>query len=212
MFQSKDLNVYFICGTQDIPEGRTIQEVLKEALEGGITLYQFREKGNGAKTGQDKVALAKELQALCKSYNVPFIVNDDVALAEEVDADGIHVGQDDEAVDDFNNRFEGKIIGLSIGNLEELNASDLTYVDYIGVGPIFATPSKDDASEPVGPKMIETLRKEVGDLLIVAIGGISLDNVQEVAKTSADGVSVISAIARSPHVTETVHKFLQYFK
>ena len=152
------------------------------------------------------------MQTLCSAYDVPFIVNDDVELAEAIDADGVHVGQDDEAVDAFIKRFNGKIIGLSVGNLEELSQSDLTHVDYIGVGPIFSTPSKDDASAPVGPEMIETLRREVGALPIVAIGGISLVNVQEVAKTSANGVSVISAIARSSNVTETVQNFLQYFK
>ncbi|GEP85500.1 thiamine-phosphate pyrophosphorylase [Staphylococcus piscifermentans] len=212
MFKADDLKVYFICGTQDIPEGRTIKEVLTEALEGGITLFQFREKGPGAKTGKEKVALAEELQELCRAYDVPFIVNDDVELAEAINADGVHVGQDDEAVDAFIKRFNGKIIGLSVGNLEELEQSDLTHVDYIGVGPIFSTPSKNDASAPVGPGMIETLRSKVGALPIVAIGGISLDNVQEVADTSANGVSVISAIARSSNVTETVQNFLQYFK
>lgn len=212
MFKPEDLKVYFICGTQDIPEGQTIQSVLKEALEGGITLYQFREKGPKALKGEDKVQLAKELKYLCQTYQVPFIVNDDVDLAEAIDADGIHVGQDDEAVAHFKNRFQGKIIGLSVGNEAELKQSDLTDIDYIGVGPIFVTPSKDDASEPVGPEMIDILRQQTHHKMpIVAIGGINLSNVAQVAKTSTDGVSIISAIARSQDVQSTVQKFLQYF-
>lgn len=106
MFNPKQLQVYFICGTQDIPEGRTIEQVLEEALQAGITLYQFREKGPTALKGEDKKQLALKLKSLCQTYQVPFIVNDDVALAKEIDADGIHVGQDDEAVKAFAAEFE----------------------------------------------------------------------------------------------------------
>ncbi|PZP92166.1 MAG: thiamine phosphate synthase, partial [Staphylococcus epidermidis] len=77
MFDSKQLSVYFICGTQDIPKNKSIEQVLKEALEAGITLYQFREKGPTALRGADKRQLAEELLALCHQYDVPFIVNDD---------------------------------------------------------------------------------------------------------------------------------------
>lgn len=212
MFQPEDLSVYFICGTQDIPEHRTIHEVLAEALEGGITMYQFREKGATAKTGEAKKELAQSLQQLCRKYHVPFIVNDDVELAEAIDADGIHVGQDDAKIETFKTHFKDKIIGLSVGNETELAQSDLTDVDYIGVGPIFKTGSKADASEPVGPQMIETLYEKTNGMLIVAIGGIALNNVAPLAQTHAQGVSVISAIAQSSNVKETVHNFLQYFK
>lgn len=212
MFQPEDLNVYFICGTQDIPEHRTIHEVLTEALEGGITMYQFREKGPTAKTGEEKKELAQSLKQLCNHYRVPFIVNDDVELAEAIDADGIHVGQDDVEVDTFKAHFKDKIIGLSVGNETELAQSDLTDVDYIGVGPIFKTGSKDDASDPVGTEMIETLYEKTKGMPIVAIGGIALDNVAPIAQTHAQGISVISAIAQSSNIEETVHNFLQYFK
>lgn len=212
MFQPEDLSVYFICGTQDIPEHRSIHEVLTEALEGGITMYQFREKGATAKTGEAKKELAQSLQQLCRKYHVPFIVNDDVELAEAIDADGIHVGQDDVKIETFKTHFKDKIIGLSVGNETELAQSDLTDVDYIGVGPIFKTGSKADASEPVGPQMIETLYEKTNGMPIVAIGGIALNNVAPLAQTHAQGVSVISAIAQSSNVKETVHNFLQYFK
>ncbi|PTI92668.1 thiamine phosphate synthase [Staphylococcus simulans] len=212
MFQPEDLKVYFICGTQDIPEGRTIHEVLTEALEGGITMYQFREKGPNAKTGDAKKELAQSLKQLCEQYHVPFIVNDDVELAELIDADGIHVGQDDAKVNTFKTHFKNKIIGLSVGNETELAQSDLTDVDYIGVGPIFKTGSKDDASDSVGTEMIETLHEKTNGMPIVAIGGIALNNVEPIAQTHAQGVSVISAIAQSSNVKETVRNFLQYFK
>ncbi|TGE16056.1 thiamine phosphate synthase [Staphylococcus petrasii] len=212
MFKASDLNVYFICGTQDVPEGSDIQTILKEALEAGITLFQFREKGPKALVGEDKVKLAQQLQALCRDYNVPFLVNDDVNLAEQIDADGIHVGQDDAQVATFAQRFNEKIIGLSVGNVEEYNHSDLTHVDYIGVGPMYATPSKADASEPVGPEMIKTLKEMNPSLPMVAIGGITEDNVGQIAEAGADGISVISAIARSHNIDKTVTKFQSYFK
>ncbi|PNZ29499.1 thiamine-phosphate pyrophosphorylase [Staphylococcus petrasii] len=212
MFKASDLNVYFICGTQDVPEGSDIQTILKEALEAGITLFQFREKGPKALVGEDKVKLAQQLQALCRDYNVPFLVNDDVNLAEQIDADSIHVGQDDAQVATFAQRFNEKIIGLSVGNVEEYNHSDLTHVDYIGVGPMYATPSKADASEPVGPEMIKTLKEMNPSLPMVAIGGITEDNVGQIAEAGADGISVISAIARSHNIDKTVTKFQSYFK
>lgn len=211
MFKSTDLKVYFICGTQDIPEGKSLEQVVTQALESGVTMFQFREKG--AKVSQDKKIeqLALKLKELCHNYQVPFIVNDNVALALKVQADGIHVGQDDAKVEDFFEQFHDKIIGLSVSNLDELKRSDLTHVDYIGVGPIYQTPSKSDASTPVGPEMILTLRKEIGDFPIVAIGGVTENNAQAVVDAGADGISVISAIARSQNIDSTVNKFLSYY-
>lgn len=134
MFSSEQLQVYFICGTQDIPENRTIEQVLDEALKAGITMYQFREKGPSSLIGEEKKQLAINLKRKCERYHVPFIVNDDIELAKDIDADGVHVGQDDKEVKDFAMQFRNKIIGLSVGNLDEYQQSDLSQVDYIGVG------------------------------------------------------------------------------
>lgn len=209
MFDKQQLKLYFICGTQDIPEVTTIQHVLKEALSAGITMFQFREKGITALRGNDKEKLAIELLELCRAYNVPFIVNDDIELARKIDADGVHVGQDDQSVNVFATQFQDKIIGLSISDEDEYQQSDLTHVDYIGVGPMYQTSSKKDANAPVGPSMIPTLRAHVGDLPIVAIGGIQIDNTNTIMQHGADGVSVISAIAQSSSVSNTVRQFLQ---
>ena len=122
---------------------------------------------------------------------------------------GIHVGQDDVEVAQFAEQFEGKIIGLSVGNVEEYQQSDLSHVDYIGVGPMYTTISKADAEAPVGPEMIPELRQYVQDLPIVGIGGITTENYDQVLEAGADGISVISAITRSENVTKTVQKFLQ---
>ena len=211
MFKSTDLKVYFICGTQDIPEGKSLEQVVTQALESGVTMFQFREKGSKVSQDKEIEQLALKLKELCHNYQVPFIVNDNVALALKVQADGIHVGQDDAKVEDFFEQFHDKIIGLSVSNLDELKRSDLTHVDYIGVGPIYQTPSKSDASTPVGPEMILTLRKEIGDFPIVAIGGVTENNARAVVDAGADGISVISAIARSQNIDSTVNKFLSYY-
>lgn len=211
MFKSTDLKVYFICGTQDIPEGKSLEQVVTQALESGVTMFQFREKGSKVSQDKEIEQLALKLKEFCHNYQVPFIVNDNVALALKVQADGIHVGQDDAKVEDFFEQFHDKIIGLSVSNLDELKRSDLTHVDYIGVGPIYQTPSKSDASTPVGPEMILTLRKEIGDFPIVAIGGVTENNAQAVVDAGADGISVISAIARSQNIDSTVNKFLSYY-
>ena len=162
-FNRKQLRLYFIAGTQDVVSDTSLKDILTEALEAGITLFQYREKGPGSLTGEEKVNEAKALQQLCHQYDVPFIVNDDVALAKAIDADGIHVGQDDVEVAQFAEQFEGKIIGLSVGNVEEYQQSDLSHVDYIGVGPMYTTISKADAEAPVGPEMIPELRQYVQD-------------------------------------------------
>lgn len=209
MFQPDDLRLYFICGTQDISNERDIVDVVKAALDAGITMFQFREKGKGTLIGKEKELLAIKLKELCRTYNVPFIVNDDVSLAIAIDADGIHVGQDDENVSHFAQQFQHKIIGLSVGNIEEYQNSDLAHVDYIGVGPMFPTSSKDDANAPVGPEMILKLREKLQDFPMVGIGGISLTNYKQVMKAQANGVSVISAITQSNDIKTTVHQFLQ---
>ena len=209
MFNKEYLKLYFICGTQDIPKNKSIIDVVTEALESGITMFQFREKGEGSLTGNAKIELAQKLFSLCKSYSVPFIVNDDVDLANAIDADGIHVGQNDANVDVFASAFTDKIIGLSVSDLEEYQVSDLTNVDYIGVGPMYHTGSKSDAKAPVGPGMIQTLRTKVQDFPIVAIGGINTKNAQIIMNHGADGLSIISAISKSSNIQETVQQFLQ---
>ena len=115
MFDKSKLKLYFICGTQDVAEGESIIDVVTEALEAGITLFQYREKGETALVGDDKVGMAKQLLSFCHQNDVPFIVNDDVSLAKDIDADGIHVGQNDLEVNEFAQQFENKIIGLSVG-------------------------------------------------------------------------------------------------
>lgn len=210
MFNKELLKLYFICGTTTC-QGKDLYSVVEEALKGGITLFQFREKGKGALEGKEKVELALKLQNLCKKYNVPFIVNDDIELALEIAADGIHVGQDDLGVDEIRKLMPDKIIGLSIGNEEELKQSKVEYVDYVGVGPVFVTQSKDDAGGAIGYEGLELMRKLLPTMPLVAIGGIQTQHIKDIMKTNVEGVSIISAISYSKNTENTVREMNEQF-
>ena len=210
MFNKELLKLYFICGTTTCL-GKDLYTVVEDALKGGITLFQFREKGKGALEGKEKLELAIKLQNICKKYNVPFIVNDDIELALEIDADGVHVGQDDLGVDEIRKLMPNKIIGLSIGNEEELKQSKVEYVDYVGVGPVYVTQSKDDAGGAIGYEGLELMRKLLPQMPLVAIGGIQTQHIKDVMKTNVDGVSIISAISYSDNIEKTVHEMIEQF-
>jgi len=190
------LKVYFIMGSVNCKKSPF--EVLTEAIDGGITLFQFREKGSGALVGEQKYEFAKQLQAICQKRGIPFIVNDDVELALAIDADGVHIGQDDEDARIVREKIGDKILGVSAHNLAEAQAAAAAGADYIGVGPIYPTKSKADAKQAQGPGMIRLLRDNGIDIPIVGIGGITAENASEVMNAGADGVSVISAIASAP--------------
>ena len=210
MFNKELLKLYFICGTTTCL-GKDLYTVVEDALKGGITLFQFREKGEGALEGREKVELAIKLQELCKKYNVPFIVNDDIELALEIDADGVHVGQDDLGVDEIRKLMPNKIIGLSIGNEEELKQSKVEYVDYVGVGPVYVTQSKDDAGGAIGYEGLELMRRFLPQMPLVAIGGIQTQHIKDIMKTNVDGVSIISAISYSDNIEKTVREMIEQF-
>jgi len=210
MFNKELLKLYFICGTTTCL-GKDLYTVVEDALKGGITLFQFREKGKGALEGKEKLELAIKLQNLCKKYNVPFIVNDDIELALEIDADGVHVGQDDLGVDEIRKLMPNKIIGLSIGNEEELKQSKVEYVDYVGVGPVYVTQSKDDAGGAIGYEGLELMRRLLPQMPLVAIGGIQTQHIKDVMKTNVDGVSIISAISYSDNIEKTVREMNEQF-
>lgn len=170
--------------------------VLEDALKGGITCFQLREKGARALVGLEKKAFAESCQRLCAQYGVPFIVNDDVDLAVEIDADGVHIGQDDADARFVRKRIgAGKILGVSVHSIEETEAAISAGADYVGMGPVYPTVSKDDAKPVAGTAMIEEVAKLYPDLPIVGIGGITAANAEPVFRAGASGISVISAIA-----------------
>lgn len=202
------LSLYFIAGTQDC-ERRTLQTVLEEALQTGITCFQFREKGIGSLENQPKEyrVMAQTCQLLCRQYGVPFIVNDDVKLAQELKADGIHVGQGDTPVEEVIRECgEDYIIGLSTNSVDEYRAAEkVSGLDYAGIGPAFTPRSKADHEDVIGLEGIKKVMQS-HTLPAVAIGGIDLSNAAEVRQTGVDGIAVVSAIASAPSVREAVER------
>ena len=196
------LRKYFIMGSQNCNQNPVA--VLESAAKAGITAFQFREKGHSSLTGHAKLELGKRLRAICRNYHIPFFVNDDVELVDLLDADGIHVGQDDHSVKELRKYFPNKVIGLSVSTPEELVNSPIKLVDYIGAGPVFPTTSKADAKTSVGLEWIEELRTQFPNLPIVGIGGINTKNARSVLAAGADGISFISAITEAENIEEAL--------
>lgn len=184
--------------TADVPKlGRTHLDVAREAVKGGATIIQFREKG---KSTREVLEMAMALHELLADREIPLIINDRLDIALAVGALGVHIGQDDMSLE-MARRILGseRIIGVSARNLEEAVQAARGGADYLGVGPIFATSSKGDAGEPTGLKTLSDIKKTI-DIPIVAIGGVSLDNVEAIIEAGADGVAVISAVAFAPEM------------
>ncbi|UOQ45103.1 thiamine phosphate synthase [Halobacillus salinarum] len=196
------LRKYLVMGSQDC--SRNPEEILREAIAGGITAFQFREKGPHSLQGEEKIELGLKLRALCQKHDVLFIVNDDVELIHALQADGIHVGQDDQSVNDLRPKYPDLIIGLSVSNDEEVEKSPVELVDYLGAGPVFPTTTKHDASPVVGTSWLESLRSSHPHLPLVGIGGITVENARFVINAGADGVAVVSAITKAANVKEAV--------
>ena len=193
------LKLYLVTD-RDLSLGRPLEEIVSEAVAGGVTMVQLREKD--AATGEF-VELGRRLMSLLKPLGVPLIINDRVDVALAVDADGVHIGQSDMSYADAR-RLLGpeKTIGLSVENFEDLEAANKLDVDYIGISPVYGTPTKTDTAEPFG---LEGLRKAVEMSVhpTVAIGGMNVATVGEVIAAGTDGVAVVSAIcsAESPRDT-----------
>jgi thiamine-phosphate pyrophosphorylase len=193
------LPLYFVVGSQDCGYSweRTLG-IAGEALAGGAGILQFRDKGSKL-TPAERLSLAGRLQALCRQHDALFFVNDEVELAVQLQADGLHVGQDDLPLPEVKRRVPPDMyIGVSAGTVEEAILAKEGGADYIGVGAMFATASKADAGEPIGPQGLAQIRKAVGsDYPIVGIGGIHAGNAESVFAAGADGIAVISAISRA---------------
>lgn len=198
------LRKYFIMGSQNCYQDPV--NMVERALQAGITAFQYREKGDRALKGKEKIELGRKLRALCRKYHVPFLINDDVELATELDVDGIHVGQDDIPIDELRIQFPNLLLGLSVSNEEELKHSPIHFVDYIGAGPIFPTNTKDDAKQAVGVEWIRELRQRHPYLPIVGIGGINTDNARTVLEAGANGIAVISTITQAQDIKKAIAK------
>lgn len=168
----------------------TLMDQVKEALEGGITFLQLREKHLSK---EEFIKEAREMKELSKEYKVPFVINDNIEVALAVDADGVHIGQDDMSVEEARKLLgKDKIIGVSAHNVEEAIKAQKGGADYLGVGAVCATSTKKDANV-VSKEEIKKICHTV-EIPVVAIGGIKKENIKTLEGTDVDGVAVVSAI------------------
>jgi len=198
------LRKYLIMGSQNCR--RDPLAILQEAIDGGITAFQYREKGKNALDGGNKLALGLKLRKLCREEGIPFFINDDIELADKLDVDGIHVGQEDIPVEQIRKKYPTLIIGLSVSNDAELRKSPIELVDYLGAGPVFPTLTKDDVKPVAGLEWIRRIKEQYDQLPVVGIGGINTGNASAVLQSGAQGVAVITAITHSENIINTVRE------
>ena len=187
--RKEDLLLYAVTDRNWL-NGETLYVQVEKALKGGVTFVQLREK---ALDEQAFLEEAKEIQKLCEQYHVPFVINDNVEIAAQIGADGVHVGQSDMEAGDVREKLgPDRIIGVSAQTVEQAVRAQERGADYLGVGAVFPTGSKADAVE-VSHETVRAITEAV-DIPVIAIGGITKDNVSELSGTGICGIAVISAI------------------
>ena len=186
-----------------------IAEDVRQAIAAGAVMVQYRDKG---KTAEVRVTEARDIQAVCRKAEVPFIVNDDAGLAMRIRADGVHVGPHDISPAEARKALGKKaIIGVSVASVEEALAAEKQGASYVAASPVFATPTKPDAGRPVGTDVLKRIRAAT-KLPVVAIGGINDSNVAEVIAAGADMVCAISASLKDGKVGENIRRLMALFK
>jgi len=200
-----DYSLYLVTG-EECSAGRTTLEVVKAAIEGGIDVIQLREKN---KPYDELLTLGKEIASLCKDSGVLFIVNDDPTLAKDVDADGVHLGQDDCDVKSARNIIgKNKIIGLSTHSLEQVKEANKLDVDYIGYGPVFPTKTKDYF---IGTDDVSSVM-EVSEIPVVFIGGINTENLSKIQSLGGKNVAFIRGIVEADDIALRVKELKRMIK
>lgn len=203
-----DLSLYLVTDRL-LSLDRSLDDIVTMAVDGGVTMVQLREKDTD--TGEF-VELARRLITVLKPLDIPLIINDRVDVALAVDADGVHIGQRDMAYEDVRKLIgNDKIIGLSVENFMDIEIANTLDVDYIGISPVFGTPTKTDTAEPFG---LEGLRKAVALSIhpTVAIGGMNKDTAKDVMLTGCNGIAVVSAICSAENPTLASSELLAIVK
>lgn len=183
----------------------TLYEQVEKAIKGGVTFVQLREKKLDEESFLDE---ALEIQKLCRKYDIPFVINDNVEIAKEINADGVHVGQSDMGAANVRDILEDdKIIGVSVQTVEQAVLAEKQGADYLGVGAVFPTGSKADA-EDVSYETLKAICEAV-NIPVVAIGGISTGNVLKLKGSGISGIAVISAIFAAEDIESATKKLKQ---
>jgi thiamine-phosphate pyrophosphorylase len=188
--QNIDYSLYLVTD-RGLARGRTTFEIVSAAVQGGATVVQLREKDCSTR---DFIEQALSIKEFLKDRGVPLIINDRVDVAQAVEADGVHLGQTDMTLEIAKKILSDlMIIGISAESLEDAIEAEKGGADYLGVSPIYATPTKTDTAAPLGLEGLQEIRKAV-KLPLIGIGGLNKDNATEVIRNGADGVAVVSAI------------------
>lgn len=197
-----DYSLYLVTD-RGIIQNKDLLECIDEAVEGGVTLVQLREKDVPSREFYD---IAKKVKELIQPKGVPLLINDRLDIALAVDADGLHIGQEDLPVQ-VARRLLGreKILGLSVSSVEEALQGERAGADYLGAGAVFHTASKDVTVPPIGTTGLKMIREAVS-IPVVGIGGIGLSNLEEVKRTGVNGVAVISAILGEQNIREAARR------
>ncbi len=191
---AKILPLYLVIGPDNCPPG-TWLAVARQALEGGVTCLQYRDKTSDEARF---LANARALVDLARPFGVPVLLNDRLALVGPAGAQGAHIGQDDGSPKDARDCLgEDAILGLSVGSLTELKTHDPLMVDYLGVGPAFSTTTKADSGDAIGPDGISSILK-CTTTPAVAIGGITTDSIRYLFGLGLFGVALITFITKNP--------------
>lgn len=194
-----DYSIYLVTDDGCL-QGRALIDCVREALEGGVTLVQYRAK---TASSAEMYAKALQLKALCDSFNVPLIINDRLDIAMAVGAAGVHLGQDDLPCAAARRILgEDYLIGVSAHNPAEAKAALESGADYLGCGAVFGTATKADVKK-LGTDGLATICREKG-LPVVGIGGVTADNYREVRAAGADGAAIVSGILAQPDIRTTV--------
>jgi len=191
-----DWSLYLITD-RGLSLGRPLEMIIREAVAGGVTAVQLREK---EASSREFIDLARRAREIVRPIGIPLIINDRADVALAVEADGLHIGQSDLPYADAR-RIVGPeaVIGLSADTAQQARVAEALDVDYVGVGPIFATRTKTDAGPPWSCERLRRLRPDSRHVLI-AVGGINETNAAEVIRAGADGIAVVSALCSAPDV------------
>ncbi|KEH93945.1 thiamine phosphate synthase [Clostridium massiliodielmoense] len=194
-----DYKLYLITDRSFL-NGRSLAECVEDAIKGGVTLVQVREKNVSTR---DFYNIAKEVQEVTTKYNVPLLINDRIDIALAINADGVHLGQSDMPIE-LARKILGKdkIIGISAGNVEEAIEAEKAGANYVGLGAVFFTGTKKDIDEPIGLAGLKEITDNI-TIPSVAIGGINKENAKSVLATGVDGISVISAILKNNDIKKS---------
>lgn len=203
-----DYSLYLVTD-RGILKGRDLFRAVEDAIKGGVTLVQLREKDI---TSRDFYHIALKIKEVVHYHHIPLIINDRLDIALAADADGLHIGQDDLPLKIARKLLgPGKILGYSVSNAEEARFGEQNGADYLGAGTVYPTGSKADIGELIGADGLRKIKQSVS-IPVVGIGGIGMSNLEEVKASGIDGISLISAILGSDDIEGTSRSLINLWR